>query len=342
MTKYVFVLLAFLLAGCSQPKARLNVLFWGDYLDSKIVADFERQFDCKVSLDFVDDNDPMIAKLAGGGLGLYDIVSPSTFVIPAMVQRGLLSPLRHEAIPNFRNIDPEFANTVFDPGNRYSVPLSRGTTGILIRKQVGKIIEETWGLIFDPVKQPGSFLLIEDPRGCIDAAMHFKGHEPNSTDPKKLAEARDLLVEVKMRSRGFAIPSDAVNRLLAKEVVMTMAFSTDAVRAMREDPDLYYFLPREGGGKWMDSLAIPSRAPHQELAEKFINYLLDSKVGAQFCTFNFSGTPNKAVLDVINPSDRNNPVIYPPPEVMRRLWYAKDLGEKQKLYDELWTQIKAK
>ncbi len=232
--------------------------------------------------------------------------------------------------------------TEFDPENRYSVPLSLGTTGILIRRPPGKVIEESWGLIFDPARQPGPFLLIEDPRGCIDAAMNFKGHQPNGTDPKELAEARDLLVEVKKRSLGFAIPATAANRVLSKEAVMAMSASNEAARVMKEDRELYFFLPREGGGKWVDHLAIPNRAPHRDLAEKFINYLLDGRVSAQFCAFNHMGSANKAALEFISPEDRKNPAIYPSPEAIARLWYGKDLGEKQKLYDELWTQIKAK
>src|ERR1019366_6290095 len=66
-------LLALLLVGCGQPKSRLNIFIWSEYIDPQIVADFEKQFDCKVSLDLYEDNESMMAKLAGGGTALYDI-----------------------------------------------------------------------------------------------------------------------------------------------------------------------------------------------------------------------------------------------------------------------------
>lgn len=342
MTKYLCLFLVALLAGCGQPKQKLNLLIWSEYLDPKIVANFEREFDCKVNVDFCDENETMLAKLSSGGSGIYDIILPSPYIIPAMVGRGVLSPLRFENLPNFKNVDPQFTKTEFDPENRYTVPLAMGTTGVLIRRPAGKVVEESWGLIFDPARQPGPFLLIEDPRGCIDAAMMFKGHQPNGTDPKELTEARDLLVEVKKRSLGFAPFSAAVNRVLSKEAVMAMAPSNEAARVLKEDPELYFFLPREGTGKFVDNLAIPNHAPHRDLAEKFINYMLEGRVSAQLCNFNHMGSLNKAALDLINPEDRKNPAIYPSPEVIARLWYGKDLGDKQKLYDELWTQIKAK
>lgn len=340
--RWVFLLCAALLTGCDRPKQQLNIFIWSNYLDPELVADFEKQFDCKVNVDYYDDNESMVAKLAAGGSALYDVVAPSTYVIPALVQRGLLAPLRRENLPHFRNLNPRFIGTEFDPENRHTVPLAWGTAGILIRKRGGQAIEETWRLFFDPAQQPGPFVLVEDPRAWIDAAMHFRGHQPNSTDPNELAEALSVLLEVKRRSQGFATQSASINRLLSGEVVMTIGFSMDAARVTREDPELHYFLPYEGGGRWMDNLAIPSQAPHRDLADQFINYLLDPKVAARFADYSLTGTPNQAALEFIRPADRTNAIIYPAEEVVQRLWYAKDLGEKSRLYDELWTQLKAK
>jgi spermidine/putrescine transport system substrate-binding protein len=111
---------------------------------------------------------------------------------------------------------------------------------------------------------------------------------------------------------------------------------------MREDPDTYYFVPREGSEIWLDNMAVPARAPHREMAEKFINYILDPKIGAQVANFNQYATPNKAALEFIKPDDLKNPVIYPPPDVMNKLEFVKGLGHRTAWYDELWTSIKSK
>ena len=39
----------------------------------------------------------------------------------------------------------------------------------------------------------------------------------------------------------------------------------------------------------------PGRGPHRDMAEKFINYILDPKVGARLSNFNRFATPNAAV-----------------------------------------------
>jgi len=323
-------------------KARLNIFIWSEYIDPAIVADFERQHDCKVTLDLYEDNESMIAKLAGGGVSLYDIVVPSDYVVPAMIKRGLLAELRHANIPNLKNLDPQFAHRPFDPENRYTVPYQWGTVGLFIRKPKDNPIEETWGLVFDAKKQPGPFLLMDDVRACFAAALKYKGYPINSTDPKQLKEARDLLLDAKRRSLGFEGGVGGKNKVLAKGCVMAMVYNGDGVRGTKDDSETCYFVPREGGELWVDSMAIPAKAPHRDLAEKFINYILEPKVGAQLSNFNQYATPNLAARPFIRPEDLANPAIYPSAEMMKKVEFLQDLGKASKLYDELWTQVKSK
>jgi spermidine/putrescine transport system substrate-binding protein len=65
-------------------------------------------------------------------------------------------------------------------------------------------------------------------------------------------------------------------------------------------------------------------------------------VGARLSNFNRFATPNAAAKAFITPADLQNPTIYPPPEIMAKLQFVQDLGKNSRLYDELWTQIKAK
>jgi spermidine/putrescine-binding protein len=53
--RFFLFLVIVVLAGCSKPKAQLNVFIWSEYLDPVVVADFERQFDCKVTMDYYED-----------------------------------------------------------------------------------------------------------------------------------------------------------------------------------------------------------------------------------------------------------------------------------------------
>jgi spermidine/putrescine transport system substrate-binding protein len=323
-------------------KNQLNLFIWSEYIDPQIIADFEREYDCKVTIDLYEDNEAMLARLQGGGVALYDICVPSDYIIPALLQLQLLAPLRHENIPNLKHLDGQFANPPYDPGNKYTVAYQWGTSGIYLRQQPDEQLAPTWGLIFDPRQQPGPFLLMDDMRATIGAALLYKGHSVNSTDPEHLKEAGAVLLDAKRRSHGFASGVEGKNRVLSQEVRLTMAYNGDAARGMRADANTHYFVPREGGEIWVDNLCIPAKAPHRDMAEKFINYILDPRVGARLSNFNRFATPNAAAKAFINPVDLGNPTIYPPPEIMAKLQFVQDLGKKLRLYDELWTQIKAK
>ena len=338
----LIVISLLLTASAWAQKNKMNLYIWSEYIDPKIIQNFEKEFDCKVTVDLYEDNESMMAKLEGGGDSQYDICVPSDYIIPALLKNGLLAPLRKENIPNMGNIDPKFGNRDYDPGNKYTAPYQWGTVGLFVRKKPGETIDETWGLIFDAKKQIGSFLMMDDTRSTIGAALRYKGHSANTVSKQELKEARDVLLEAKKRSLGFEGGVGAKNKVLAKVCRLGMVFNGDAVRGMKEDKETYYFIPREGSDIWLDNMAIPSKAPHRDMAEKFINYILDAKVGAQLSNFNQYATPNQASLEFINPADLKNVAIYPTPEIMKTLEFMKDLGSKGPWYDELWTTIKSK
>ena len=321
---------------------KLNLFIWSEYIDPQIVKQFEKEFGCKVTLDVYEDAESMLAKIQGGGVSLYDVVVPPDHIVPAMVKLKLLAPLRHQNIPNLKNLEEQFAGPPYDRANQYTVAYQWGTVGIYLRKARDQPVEPTWGLFFDKQRQPGSFVLIDSVRDLLGAALKYKGQSLNSTDPAQLKEARDLILDAKRRCVGFDGSVGAKNKILAKTARAAIVYSGEGVRGMADDPDTIYFIPREGSQIWLDNLAVPAKAPHRDLAEKFINFILDAKVGAQLSNFTQFATPNRAARLFIKPEALNNPAIYPPPEVMAKLEFLEDLGASTRLYDEIWTQIKAK
>src|SRR5690625_7811978 len=71
----------------------------------------------------------MLARIRQGNPG-YDIVVPSDVVVYLMIEEGLLSEIDKDLLPNWSNLDEDFLDLAFDPGNTYTVPYQWGTTGI--------------------------------------------------------------------------------------------------------------------------------------------------------------------------------------------------------------------
>jgi spermidine/putrescine transport system substrate-binding protein len=87
-------------------------------------------------------------------------------------------------------------------------------------------------------------------------------------------------------------------------------------------------------------MAIPKGAPHPGNALKFMNYMLEPKVGAALTNFVQYGSPNKAAEPYISKDILGNPLIYPPANVLAKLPFAKDLGEEEIKYADRWTKVK--
>jgi spermidine/putrescine transport system substrate-binding protein len=326
-------------AGPAQETVQeLNIYNWSTYIAPDIIPNFEKEFGVKVNYDLFDSNEELLAKIQPGNPG-YDIIVPTGYMVEIMINLGLLEEINHDNIPNLANVDPKFLDPPFDPGNRHCVPYQWGTIGIgyNIKATGGEI--DSWQVMFDE-KYAGRIAWLDDPRVVIGIALLMLGYDMNTTNPDEINEARELLLKQKPLVAAYA-PDTGQILLDEGEVDITMEFSGDVFQVMEENPDLRYVIPKEGSEIWTDNLCIPKGAPHKELAEKFMSYILDARVGADLSNYIRYGTPNKASLPLINEEDRNNRAIYPSPEIMERLEFIKDVGEATLLYDEAWTEIKA-
>lgn len=343
LTSTLLIFTALALPSQSHAQThKLNLFIWSEYIDPAVVADFEKQFDCKVTMDLYEDVESMLAKIQGGGVGLYDLVVPTDHIVPAMIKLNLLAPLRHENIPNLKNLNARFSSPAYDRGNKFTAAYQWGTLGILARRESGRPAPDSWSVFFDAKQPAGSFLLMDSVRDTIGAALKYAGRSVNSIDAAELKAARAILIAAKQRSIGFDGSVGAKNKVLAKTAKAALVYSGEGVRAMIEDTNTVYVIPKEGSVMWVDSLCVLAKAPHRDLAEQFINFVLEPKNGARISGFTQFSTPNRAAKEFLKPEDLSNPAVYPPDDVMARLELLNDLGGKLRLYDEVWTQVKAK
>jgi len=335
-----------MVSGCIPARTAvptLNLYIWSEYIDPDIITEFEKLTNSQVVVSLYESNEDMLAKLQGGGVSQYDVVVPTDFIIPGMIELNLLQPLQKDLLTNMPNLSSTFINPEFDPENQYTIPYQWGTTAIgYHRGRVGEDIPETWGVIFDPALQQGPFVLIDDQRPMISSAALYLGLDPNTTDPDDLNQVLELLLETKRRSAGFIGGVGGKNQLLAGTANVAIVFNGDALRAAAEDENVRYMIPQEGANIWMDNLAIPAQAPNVALAHQFINYILEPEVGAKLSNFNLFATPNAASLPLITPEDLANPAIYPDEAKLQRLFFSKPLkGEEARIMDAVWTKVKS-
>jgi len=322
----------------SKLSKELNIYNWSDYIAEDTIPNFEKEFGVKVNYDTYEDNEAMLAKLQSGATG-YDIVVPTGYMIEIMLQLGLLAPIDHGNIPNLSGVSDIFKNPPYDPGRKHSVPWQWGTTGFAYnaKKIAGPV--DSWDLMWD-AKYNGKITMLDDMRSAISVPLKKLGYSLNSTSEKELMEAKKLLLEQKALLKAY-ISAPVKSLLISGEVWLAQLWVGDTLMAADENADIQYCIPKEGCEVWDDNLAIPKTAPHKYTAEVWMNYCLRPEVAAGISNFVHYATPVEAAKKLIDPADLNNPGVYPPADIMKRLEFQKDVGEATRIYDQIWTELKA-
>jgi len=337
---WLVAILGLLIAGCGQQKRELRLLNWSDYMPKEVLEAFEKREGIRVVEDTYDSPEAMLSKLQAGGDTEYDVLITPDYTVGSLARAGSLLELDKARIPNLKNLDPQFADPAFDPGARYSVVYQWGTTGLAYREDLVKGPVESWAVLFDPAKQVGRFLLLDEMREMVGAALKYMGESVNTTDPDKLAQAQRLLLEAKRRSQGFAGGTSIRDRLIAGDIAVGPAYSGDILAAQAENPSLKYVIPVEGATLWTDNLVVLKKSPNQELAYKFINFLLEPEIAAQISNSIGYATPVAAAMDRIE--EKDNPIIYPSEEKKARLELLADLGDQADLFNKVWAEVKSR
>jgi putrescine transport system substrate-binding protein len=353
-------LLFFLVAGPAQADEdkTLNIYNWSDYIADDTVQRFETETDITVHYDVYDSNEVLEAKLMAGHSG-YDLVVPSTNPFFArQILAGVYQKLDKAKLANYGNLDPQIlaAAANADPGNDYGVPYLWGTTGVgynptKVKAVLGdKAPLDSLKLIFDPAiaKKIGGcgLSLLDTPQEVFPAALAFLGRDPLSRDPKDLDRAADVVLAIRPAVRKFH-SSQYINDLANGDLCVAFGYSGDVIQAKnraqqaKNGVEIGYFIPKEGAMMWIDMMAIPKDAPHPENALRFIDFILRPEIVAAISNTVAYANPNTLATDLVDEDIRNNPGIYPPPEVRQRLFFDKPVTPQfERLRTRAWTRVK--
>jgi spermidine/putrescine transport system substrate-binding protein len=315
----------------------LNFYNWTDYIADDTIPNFQKETGIKVTYDNYSSNDELFAKLSAGSTG-YDIIVPTDATLVKMKHANLVEPLDLSLIPNVVNLDDRFRNAGYDPGNQYSIPWQRGTTGLGFDKtKVGGSVTDWDAFELPAIKGKSSFL--DEARDAFAMALFALKKDPNTTNTSDLDDAKDYLIDLKKRVKQ--ITSDYQDPLKGGELIFCQAYSGDVFTIQADNEDIEYVIPTSGAFSWVDSMALPKGAPHPRNAEAFMNYMLEPKVGAALTNFVYYGSPNKAAEPYINKEILDNPLIYPPADELAKLPFQKDIGDAELEYSDRWTQVKS-
>jgi len=325
----------------AEEEKKLNFYNWDTYIGETTLPDFQKETGIPVNMSLFATNDELFAKLRAGNPG-FDVIVPGSEFVQRMIQAKLLEPLDHAKIPNIKNVAPEFIKDApYDPGRKYSMPYTWLVIGIGYRKSKVKETPDSWKWLFDSDEYKGRIAVMSDASELFRNCFKYLGQSINSDSPELLKKAEAMLIKQKPNIKSFH-EDNGQDLLLSGEVDVVMEYNGDIAQVMVEDDDLNFVVPKEGAMKQSDTLAIPKGAPHPENALEFINFILNAKVGAEISETIKYPSPNAAAVALMPASYKDNPVIFPPAEIMAKCEYPSYLGaDFTRLLDEAMTRLRA-
>ena len=311
-------------AGASaggEIESELLIYNWSDYIAPENIEAFEAEHDLTITYDIFANNEELLAKLQAGGSG-YDIACPTAEFLPAMIEGGFIEKLDMSRIPNMKHMDPALLSQKWDPNNEYHVPKDFGTTGILVRKKIVTEPLTSWREFYDLTvgKYSGRVVMVDSLGDVLVMPLKMLGYSLNETDPTKLQEARELLME--LAPHILALDSDTYqDKLASEEAVMCLGWTGPLVelRASPETADTEYVVPSEGTLFWLDTWVKLVDGPNPNAAYEWLNWIHEPEIQAAETEFTGYGTPNLEAKKLVSEDILNDPAIFPPPDVMENL-----------------------
>jgi len=360
MSRKIITAFAALLLGGSATIATaqervVNVYNWSDYIDASILEDFTKETGIKVVYDVFDSNEILETKLLAGGTG-YDVVVPTATFLQRQIAAGVFQKLDKSKLPNMSNLWDEITTRVatYDPGNEYAIDYMWGTTGIGYNVEKAKQIlgtdeKPTWDVLFKPevaakFKDCGIHIL-DSPTDVVPSVLAYLGLNPDSHSPDDLAKAEELLLTVRPYVRKFH-SSEYINALANGDICLALGYSGDIFQARDRAAEakagvtVDYSIPPSGAQMWFDVMAIPADAPHLAEAHEFLNYIMKPEVIAKASDFVFYANGNKASQQFISKEVIEDTAIYPPADVMNKLFTTTPFDAKsQRVLTRMWTKV---
>jgi putrescine transport system substrate-binding protein len=337
----------------------LHLYNWSDYIAPDTIPNFEKETGIKVTYDVYDSNEVLEAKLLAGRSG-YDVVVPSASPFMArQIAAKVYLPLDKSKLAGWKNLDPAILAQVApaDPGNAHGVPYLWGVTGIGYNK--AKIMAalgprapvDSWALLFDPENAKKlaacGISLLDTPQEVVPAMLAYLGLDPNSRDLGDLKKAIAALEKIRPYIRKFH-SSEYINDLANGDLCVSLGYSGDVImarnraREAKNGVEIALAVPKEGAQMSVDMLGIPADAPHPQNALRFIDYILRPQVIADITDAVSYPNPNIPGTALVKPAIRDDPAVYPPPDIRRRFFVDLPApAEYERARTRAWTRLKS-
>lgn len=317
-------------SGCAaEEEIVLNVFNWGEYIADgdgewtyvdedgneteipylDINAEFEdyyyEKYGKRVRVNYTTyaSNEEMYAKLTTSSAS-YDIIIPSDYLIPRLIENGYIQPIHLENIPNYANLGEKyvvdglsFVENEAGEKTYYSATYTFGKVCVIYNlTQLEEIFEdfdaeefeaEGFGVLWNEKYKDAGILQFNNSRDAF-ATAQFRLAAADGANPsdyinpdlaqdgaEKLDAALTLLKDQQHVIQKYVM-DETFNKMESGNACVAPYYVGDffTMYANNEDDELCCFYPEEGSNSFFDAMCVPTSSLHPEIAEEYINFML--------------------------------------------------------------------
>jgi ABC-type spermidine/putrescine transport system permease subunit II/spermidine/putrescine-binding protein len=327
----------------------VNVCSWGEYIDEDLITQFEEETGISVNYQTVESNEALYSLIEMGGAD-FDVIVPSDYMIARLIEEDMLAELDYDNIPNFDLIDEQYKNLNYDPENKYTVPYTWGTLGIIYNTTMVDEEITSWDAMFDP-KYAGQVLMINNSRDAMAAALLDLGYSINTTDETELRAAFQRLKDAKDAGvyQGFVM-DQVFQKMEGGNAAIAMYYAGDYLTMLDNNEDLAFVVPDEGSNWFVDAMCVLKNAQHKREAEEWINFIASTDANLANMDFIWYASPNAEALEQYPDyyydlyeeelDEYAFEVMAPGEDVLERCEIYENLPkETLQLYNDLWNRL---
>jgi spermidine/putrescine-binding protein len=341
------LVLAILCAGCGPKTETLSLLVWEGYADPTFIKAFEDAHHCKIVAAYMGSSDELVAKLRGGSAGNYDVISPSSDVATSIVRAGLAAPLDLSKIPAYPQLSARLRESplVKANGQTYGVPFVWGPNPLLYDTNAFPRVPDSWSDLWNP-KLKGKISLWDELSSVYMAAqvLGYDKPDPNqlyNLSDDQLEAVKKKLIELKPNIRKYWTTGGELTNLFQNhEVTVAMGWPLMTAQLRKLNYPIGETIPKENTTGWIDHLMITAASSHKELAQAFLEYMVEPQTQKLVTDVTHYTPANPATAQLLTPDEVKSLHLDDPDAYMKRIYFWQDVPRRQK-YTEIWNEVKS-
>lgn len=273
-------------AATQEENRPLRILGWSHYFSPSITQRFREETGLAIEVTGIGAVDDVVLFLRSGGIGLYDLVAPTSGLLGRMFDEGLIQVIDEQALPALPGLFPNFgnANWARSASGRIGVPILWGALAAVLPEEQQDLAPAHWlELMNEPFEK--RVLMSDDPLGHFWIWNLAMGAEdPTRVNREQLDAATDLLIKMKKTQATSWDGSvfGAMRRMAGgRGTVSSVGWQSAPLLSEPGERPLIAVHPDPGDASFCDNLALVSEAPQPEAALAFIDYMIQPQTQAQ-------------------------------------------------------------